>query len=125
MHPMSPTVYKILLHGPTIIAHALLPIGQLSEEAAEARNKHFRVYKERFSRKCSREACNMDIINRLLLSSDPLLTNVRPVPRKKSKPFLKETLDMLLPTDPTPRGDISIDENIDSEDGIDSLDEET
>lgn len=38
-YPMSPTVHKILLHESTIIANALLPIGQLSEEAAEARNK--------------------------------------------------------------------------------------
>ncbi|EFN76986.1 hypothetical protein EAI_02448 [Harpegnathos saltator] len=67
----------------------------------------------------------MDIINRLLPSSGPLLTNMRPVSRKKSKPFLKGTLDgyVLLLTDTTPRrGDISIDENnVDgSKDGIHS-----
>ena len=36
-HPMTPTMHKILLHGAVIIKHALLHIGQLSEEAAEAR----------------------------------------------------------------------------------------
>lgn len=40
-HPMTPTMHKILIHGAIIIKNALLPIGQLSEEAAEARNKHF------------------------------------------------------------------------------------
>lgn len=40
-HPMTPTMHKILLHGADIIENAILPIGQLSEEAAEARNKHF------------------------------------------------------------------------------------
>lgn len=40
-YPMTPTVHKILIHGATVIENALLPIGQLSEEAAEARNKHF------------------------------------------------------------------------------------
>lgn len=62
---MSPTVHKILFHGPIVIANASLPIRQLSEEVAEARNKHFRLYRERFSRKCSREARSMDVINRL------------------------------------------------------------
>ena len=41
-HPMTPTMHKILVHGAIIIEKALLPMGQLSEEAAEARNKHFR-----------------------------------------------------------------------------------
>lgn len=41
-HPKTPAMHKILIHGPTVIENALLPIGQLSEEAAEARNKHFR-----------------------------------------------------------------------------------
>lgn len=40
-HPMTPTMHNILLHGADIIENAILPIGQLSEEAAEARNKHF------------------------------------------------------------------------------------
>lgn len=39
-HPMTPTVHKILRHGAQVISSALLPIGQLSEEAAESRNKH-------------------------------------------------------------------------------------
>ncbi|CAH2101214.1 unnamed protein product [Euphydryas editha] len=50
-HPMTPTMHKILVHGATVIAHALLPIGLLSEEAAEARNKHFRQYRQSFARK--------------------------------------------------------------------------
>lgn len=46
-NPMAPTIHKILIHRPAIISHALLPIGQLSGEAAEARNKHFRLYRHR------------------------------------------------------------------------------
>jgi hypothetical protein len=41
-HPITPTTHKILIHGAIVIENALLPIGQLSEEAAEARNKYFR-----------------------------------------------------------------------------------
>lgn len=48
-HPMSPTIHKVLMHGAEVISHAILPIGQLSEEAAEARNKHFRIYRLNFA----------------------------------------------------------------------------
>lgn len=96
-HPMSPTVHKILIHGSLVVQHALLPIGILSEEAAEARNKHFRQYRQNFSRKFSREDSNFDILNRLLLTSDPYMSSIRPKTTKKSKPFRKEALAMLLP----------------------------
>lgn len=97
-HPMTPTVHKILAHGPTIIDHAILPIGQLSEEAAEVRNKHFRRYRIDFARKFSRTSCNMDVINRLLLTSDPLLSCLHPLNRKR-KQFSKQAVEFLLPTE--------------------------
>lgn len=75
-YPMSPTVHKILIHGPTVIQHAILPIGQLSEEAAECRHKHFREYRNNFARKSSRTECNRDVLNRLLLTSDPLISSL-------------------------------------------------
>ena len=98
-YPMSPTMHKIFVHGATIIDHALFSIGQLSEEAAEARNKHLRNCREHFSQKCSRIKCNRDVLNRLLLTSDPLLSSLRPKAAKNSKPFEKEVLDMLMPED--------------------------
>lgn len=48
---MPPTVHKILLYGPEIIKHALVPIGLLSEKAQEAANKEFKRYREGYSRK--------------------------------------------------------------------------
>lgn len=71
--PMTPTVHKVLIHGPEIINQAILPIGQLSEEAQESRNKDFKCYRERFSRKTSRTENLMDIMNRLFISSDPII----------------------------------------------------
>lgn len=116
-HPMSPTMHKILIHGKTIINNALLPIGQLSEEASEARNKHFRLYRLNYSRKFSRKACNMDVINRLLLSSDPIITGMRPQPKKRSKQLMKETLEMLLPPDVLREDqDLEVDELVDDDD---------
>lgn len=114
-HPTTPTQHKILIHGATVIENALLPIGQLSEEPAEARNKHFRL-------KFSRESCNLDVFNRLLLSSDPLITSMRPKPKKKNDPFLKETLELLMPADPNPTSDES--EEAESSEGEISSDEE-
>jgi hypothetical protein len=83
-HPMTPTMHKILIHGAIVIENALLPIGQLSEEAAEARNKYLRLYRRNLSRKFSRVSCSLDVLNRLLLSLDPVITGMRPVPRKKN-----------------------------------------
>uniref|UniRef100_A0A2H1WX10 SFRICE_035512 n=1 Tax=Spodoptera frugiperda TaxID=7108 RepID=A0A2H1WX10_SPOFR len=88
---------ETLSNGATVIDHAILPIGQLSEEAAEARNKHFRIYRQNFSRKCSREDCNKDVLNRLLLTSDPFLSSNRQRQRKNRKPFSVEALGLLVP----------------------------
>ncbi|GBM09221.1 hypothetical protein AVEN_226717-1 [Araneus ventricosus] len=94
---MSPTMHKILIHGPIAIENAILPIGQLSEEAAETRNKQFRSFRQNLARKFSRLSCYRDVLKRLLLSSDPVLTGMRSTIRKMSESFLKETLEMLLP----------------------------
>lgn len=120
-HPMSPTMHKILLHGATVMEKALLPIGLLSEEAAEARNKHFRMYRYNFARKFSRVDCNADIINRLLLSSDPLLTSLRPKPKSRMHTFSKEAIAMLLP--PSPESEEDSDSESDNEEVGESDDE--
>jgi hypothetical protein len=51
---MPPSVHKILIHRPYIVASFFLPIGQLSEEAQESRNKNIKKYREHFTRKSSR-----------------------------------------------------------------------
>lgn len=99
-HPMTPTMHKILRHGSIVIKNALLPIGQLSEEAAEARNKHFRNYRQNYARKFSREACNRDILNRLLLSSDPLISSMRNSRKSNMKSFSPETIAMFISATP-------------------------
>lgn len=101
---MSSTVHKILIHGADIIAgNAVVPIGSLSEEASEARNKDFRRFREHHSRKKSRQASNEDVLNMLILSSDPLLTSIRPkLDGHKSQTYFKETLDLLKLKDQEP-----------------------
>lgn len=82
-YKMSPTLHKFFIHGPEIISNALLPIGELSEEAQEARNKDFKNYREYFARKCSREKTNEDIFNRFLLTSDPYISSMSKTNIKK------------------------------------------
>lgn len=72
-YPMFPTLHKVSRDGATVFDYGILPIGQLSEEAAEIRTKHFCTYRN-FSRKFSRATYNKDISSILLLSSDPLLS---------------------------------------------------
>lgn len=71
---MPVSVHKVLFHGKDIIVATILPIGQLSEEAQEARNKDCRKYRELFARKTLRVATNTDLFHRLLISSDPFIT---------------------------------------------------
>lgn len=71
---MPATLHKVLVHGHDIIKHCIIPIGQLSEEAQESRNKDYRNYRERFTRKISRLHTNTDLINRLLITSDPIIS---------------------------------------------------
>lgn len=93
---MPSSVHKILFHGADIIQHAIVPIGQLSEEAQEARNKDFKIYRQFNSRKCSRKSTNEDVLNNLLLSSDPHLSTIKPTLLKKHKKImLPEALELL------------------------------
>lgn len=78
---MPVTVHKILIHGKQIIDAAVLPVGMLSEEA---RNKDYRKFRLSFSRKNSRISTNTDVLNRLLVTSDPFLTSLRKNPNKES-----------------------------------------
>ena len=43
-HPTPPKMHTILIHGFHYIRAIYISIGQLSEEAAEARNKHFLLF---------------------------------------------------------------------------------
>lgn len=96
---MSTSVHKILIHGHEIVSESVLPIGELSEEALEARNKDFKMYREHFSRKTSRQDTLTDIMNRMLISSDPFITNQRIRKPFKKIPFDSEAIEMFLQPD--------------------------
>ncbi|KAG6462459.1 hypothetical protein O3G_MSEX013270 [Manduca sexta] len=114
---MPSSVHKLLMHGADIIKHfGAIPIGKLSEEAAEARNKDFRHYRENHSRKINRIATNEDIFHNLLLSSDPKITSLRPRMTKQNvlllSPKAKELLH--LSTEPEELEFINIESNLEN-----------
>lgn len=88
-YKMPPTLHKYLIHGPEVISRAQLPIGQLTEEAQEARNKEFKRFRENNSRKCSREKSNTDIFNLFLITSDPVITSKQKKTKKKVTMYSK------------------------------------
>lgn len=75
--PLTPTVHKVLCHGQFIMENNILPLGELTEEAQEARNRDFKNIQFFHTRKCSRLLQNKDLFNNLLLSSDPAISSIR------------------------------------------------
>lgn len=93
------SVHTILSHGSKIIKYALLPIGQLSEEAQEARNKVLKRYREYNTRKNSRLHTMQDLLNNLLVSSDPIITNLRQKKQKVKTPLSYDAKQLLVKND--------------------------
>lgn len=92
---MPTTVHKVLIHGAKIIQYAILPIGQYSEEAQEARNKDVRNYRLYHARKCSRTSTMEDMFHMLLISSDPFISSFQKLKPKKGKSLSPEALALL------------------------------
>jgi len=80
---MPANAHKVLIHGCHIIEYFDLPISLLSEEALEARHKEIRKNRLHHTRKTSREDTNTDLLNILLLTSDPLISSHRKTVTKK------------------------------------------
>lgn len=104
---MPSSVHKLLVHGADICQHfSFIPIGMMSEEASEARNKDFRSIREKHTRKIGRIQTNEDLIHNLLVSSDPYVTYIKPKFSKEQhkQKLFEETDDILiddhLPDDP-------------------------
>jgi len=93
---MPPSVHKILVHGSRAIQLAPFPIGILSEEAQEARNKDYIRFRQQNTRKTSRIDTNTYILHMFLISSDPLINsksthNIK----KKNNKLCSEAMNLL------------------------------
>lgn len=82
---MPCTVHKILIHGSDIMANSILPLGFLSEEAAESANKLYRNLRETNCRKTSQEDNLSDLIHRRLEASDPIVVSIIESSQSKCK----------------------------------------
>lgn len=109
-YPMPTSVHRVLLHGSVIIASFCVPIGLLSEEAQEARNKDIKRFRLNFALKTSRLDNLTDILNRLLVSSDPIISSFRKIPPKSSKSLFPEAINLLKTPDISLQSNISITE---------------
>jgi hypothetical protein len=97
---MPASVHKVLIPRSAIVSAALLPIGQLAEEAQEARNKDIKKFREHYTRKLSRESTNLDLMRRMMLTSDPVISSLRELP-KKSRGSLPSVVLALLEAPPS------------------------
>lgn len=111
---MPISMHKLLIHGPQIIAHALLPIGQLSEDAQEALNKGIKSIRENFSRKCSRSITMEDFWNRLVVTSDSYISSIRKLRQEKIRSLSVEAVVLLTP--PTIISSTTADNNFEFDD---------
>lgn len=93
---MPVSVHKILCHAIDVIKNFIVPIGQLSEEAQEARNKDCRRYRLAHTRKSSRINTNRDLLNMLLITSDPLINSYRQKPFKNFSSLPPEVIRFLV-----------------------------
>lgn len=100
---MPATEHKLLIHSTEVIKTAIVPIGQLSEEAQEARNEDCRRFREHNTRKYSRLATNRDLLNMLILTSDPLINSLRGIPKKKRNKLCAEVLKLIIAPTIQPR----------------------
>lgn len=96
---MPVSIHKLLIHGSDIVKNAIVPIGQLSEDAQEANHKYFRNYRDNHSRKMSRNQNNEDIFNNLLIASDPIISNSRKIMEHKKKELTEDAKRLLYFSD--------------------------
>ena len=67
-YPMPASLHKVLIHGADVTKSLLLPVGMMSEEAQEARNKDVRAYRLHHARKDSREHTMADQMGYLFVT---------------------------------------------------------
>lgn len=95
-----------------------LPIGMLSEQADESRNKLWRYDREHYTQKLNRKTTDLDLFHRALESSDPFLSTISIGDRHKKKKrsvlpdkvlsLLKPTMDNVVIHDPLPESSADI-----------------
>ncbi|GFQ97351.1 dna-mediated transposase [Trichonephila clavata] len=82
---------KVFIHG-GLVNDSISPIGQMSEEVIKARNKDSKYFCEHHNRKFNRKQSMEDMIQMLLVSSDPYITSLRKLKERKKNICKKKSL---------------------------------
>lgn len=72
---ITPSIHKMLAHGPLILSNSDKGFGYFSEEVQENANKLFKNFREHNARKVSLDKNLEDIFARMLVRSDPFILN--------------------------------------------------
>jgi hypothetical protein len=97
-YPMTVTLHKLLMHGGQIISHSIVPLGMLSEEVTENANKNYKFNRMHHARLDSREHNILDVFNRSMDCSDPLISSISLEKRikRKTKELPQEVKNLLI-----------------------------
>ena len=97
-YKMPVSVHILLIHGGSIINNSLLPIGMMSEESQEARNKDNKLFRRKHARKTSRVDNMSDVFHRLMVTGDIVISSLS-LKSPQAKPLPREVRDMLKDSD--------------------------
>jgi hypothetical protein len=95
---LSASMHKLLTHAKAIIQASALPLGMLSEQAAESKNKDYRSDRETHARKTSRINNLKDVFNRSMYSSDPFISDfglAQRLRKRKRMPLSHDAISLL------------------------------
>lgn len=117
---MPVSVHKMLIHGASVIESLIIPVGQASEEAIEARHKDIRNVRLSHTCKISRERVNQDLLQWMLATSDPLVASYRKPRNRKPETSLAPQVLYLLKE---PDVDVRSDDNSDGNNSVNPADD--
>lgn len=98
---ISPSFHKLMFHSPHMAQLVDEPLGRYSEENVEVNHQIVKKAKRHHIRRDSRAHGNIDLQQRFLVESDPLISTLRDVvgkkrkQRKKKSPLLRECSELL------------------------------
>ena len=101
-YKISSSVHKILKHMKLLLDNCPVPPGMVSEEGPECNNGRLRSILDKLTRKMSRLKMLTDLVNRLLLISDPLMLEFvkeKALEKRKKRTVSPEVRELLLNPD--------------------------
>ena len=98
-YKISSSVHKILEHMKLLLDNCPVPPGMVSEEGPECNNGRLRSILDKLTRKMTRLKMLTDLVNRLLLISDPLMLEFvkeKALEKRKKRTVSPEVRELLL-----------------------------